>query len=111
MAKWNADPTPDTNDVDYAVGSVVYLEKDDIKYYYVAKKNITKEENVANPPPNTNFWVADECSKTLTGCRLRWGINAKAGVINSDPKQACDIVKGKLPFGGFPAARKVQNQQ
>lgn len=111
LAKWNADQDSDTNDIVYAVGSVVYLEKDDIKYYYVAKKNITKEENVANPPPNTNFWVADECSKTLTGCRLRWGINATAGVINSDPEQACDIVKGKLPFGGFPAARKVQNQQ
>ena len=94
----------------YSVGDVVYLLKDDIKYYYVSKKNMTQDENKAYPPPNTDYWIADECSKTLTGCRLRWGLNRKGGVNNKDSEQNCAIIAGKLPFGGFPAARKVQSQ-
>lgn len=95
----------------YSVGDAVYLlGDDDIKYYYVSKKNITQEENKAYPPPNNDYWIADECSKTLTGCRLRWGLNRKGGVNNKDTQQNCAIIAGKLPFGGFPAARKIQSQ-
>ena len=67
------------------------------------------DENKNFPCPNTNYWVADECSKDLTGCRLRWGLYAQGGVKN-DPlnEQSCAITPGKLPFGGFPAARKIQ---
>jgi lambda family phage minor tail protein L len=96
--------------VAYSVGDVVYLLKDDIKYYYVSKKNMTPDENKAYPPPNKDYWIADECSKTLTGCRLRWGLNSKGGVNNKDSQQNCAIIAGKLPFGGFPAARKIQSQ-
>tara|TARA_R110000824_G_scaffold11986_8_gene52752 strand:+ start:352 stop:1641 length:1290 start_codon:yes stop_codon:yes gene_type:complete len=99
-----------SDEVAYSAGSTVYLLKDDIKYYYVAKKNLSQDENRAYPPPNKDYWIADECSKTLTGCRLRWGLNRKGGVNNKNPDQNCAIVAGKLPFGGFPAARKIQSQ-
>jgi len=92
----------------YNKGTVVYLLKDDIKYYFVAKRDITMDENKNFPPPNTDYWVADECSKTLKGCRLRWGLQATGGVVNTGGDQSCAITPGSLPFGGFPAARKIQ---
>ena len=98
----------DENYYAYNKGVSVFLYKDDIKYYYVARRDMTKAENKKNPPPNTDYWVADECSKTLTGCRLRWGLYSQGGVENNkNGDQSCAITPGKLPFGGFPAARKL----
>ena len=118
FAKWDIDshtstkppagPIPEVKTA-YSKGAVVFLAKDDIKYYYVARRDITMDENKNSPPPNTDYWVADECSKTLTGCRLRWGLYAQGGVENNkNGPQSCAIIPGKLPFGGFPAARKIQ---
>lgn len=84
----------------YEKGDYVYIEKDKIKYYYVAKENLPKDINEKNPPPNPTYWMADQCSKSLNGCRLRWGADATVS------KGGCPISTG-LPFGGFPAARKV----
>jgi lambda family phage minor tail protein L len=67
----------------YAKGDFVYIEKNGIKYYFVAKKSSPS----AAPPSSTN-WVADICSKTIKGCKKRFP-------------------SGVLPFGGFPAAAKV----
>ena len=79
-----------------------YIEKDKIKYYYVAKENLSLDINKKNPPPNTTYWMADQCSKSLNGCRLRWGSEAKVSAND------CPIGYNKgLPFGGFPAARKA----
>jgi lambda family phage minor tail protein L len=89
----------------YGKGDYCYLLKNKIKFYFVAKENLTKEVNEKNPPPNTDYWIADECSKTLTGCRMRWGI--RGSVQNDAGISSCGITKGELPFGGFPAARKV----
>ena len=55
----------------------------------------------ANPPPDTEYWVADQCTKTITGCKFRWqnpeiGFESKLG----GPMGAA------LPFGGFPALKK-----
>ena len=63
------------NDKGYLPGNFVYVEKDSVKYYYVCKKAMNKNQIVA--PPNTEYWVADQCSKSLTGCRLRWGARNK----------------------------------
>ena len=92
---------------DYAKGQYVYQEKNDIKYYYVAKVDTPK----ATPPPNSDYWVADQCSKSLKACRMRWGTE---GAAFKD--QSCQCViggavsagKGGLPYGGFPAAKRVQ---
>ena len=98
-SKWSPDQA-------YKKGQYVYLEKEKIKYYYVCKKDmVDNEKGPSFMPPNTNYWIADECSKSLTGCRLRWGTEGK---VND---KGCEIKKGKLPFGGFPAARKVHRQR
>ena len=98
-AKWSPDMI-------YFKGNYVYLEKEKIKYYFVCKKNMAdKEKGPSFMPPNTNYWIADECSKSLTGCRMRWGTEGKV------QDRGCGIKKGNLPFGGFPAARKVHRQR
>ena len=91
-----------TNNKKYEIGNAVYILKDKIKYYFVCKKEALGSEAV---PPNTEYWIADECSKSLTGCRLRWG--SSKGAVNAT---GCTITKGQLPFGGFPAARKISQQ-
>ena len=89
----------------YKKGDYCYIIKDKIKFYFVAKQNIITSINENNPPPNDEYWIADECSKTLTGCRMRWGV--RGSVQNDAGLSSCGISKGELPFGGFPAARKV----
>ncbi|MAF24953.1 phage minor tail protein L [bacterium] len=89
--------------IGYTTGNVVYITKDDIRYYYVAK---TIVPSGMAPPPHTNYWEADRCSKTLEGCKLRWG-NAGAAtncVDNSNPCPDSKKVKTNkfLPFGGYP---------
>ncbi|MBM3453548.1 MAG: phage minor tail protein L [Bacteroidetes bacterium] len=87
----------------YKVGEFVYIENYNIK---VAKRDINAIPNwtpllrfyvcvkthtasgVRNPSFNKEYWVSDQCSKTLNGCKLRFG----AG--------------GDLPFGGFPGVEE-----
>jgi len=99
----------------YVVGDYVYQMKDNIKYYYVSKTGTEAEPQKGNPPPNSSYWIADQCSKSLTGCRMRWGIQAiNSGGARKDKKNQCIIGgaasgnKGGLPYGGFPAATKIQ---
>ena len=100
LGKWKID-------VEYKTGDYVFLEKEKIKYYFVCVKNNGQGDTTdAILPPNSEYWNADECSKTLTGCRMRWG--AKKGKVNDT---GCAIPKGQLPFGGFPAARKISQQR
>tara|TARA_R100000664_G_C2756302_1_gene144163 strand:+ start:425 stop:1702 length:1278 start_codon:yes stop_codon:yes gene_type:complete len=88
-------------DKTYSARQSVYLQKDNVKYYFVAVKNVPKN----TPPPNKLYWVADECSKSLTGCRLRWGVNSPR---TTHEEHQCPISVGQLPYGGFPAAKKLQ---
>jgi lambda family phage minor tail protein L len=99
----------------YMKGQWVFLEKDDIKYYFVCIKDNGAPQSDAILPPNSDYWEADECSKTLTGCRMRWGSTKGKVVLGSKCALGKDSdgsagVKGLLPFGGFPAARKIQRQ-
>jgi len=53
-----------------------------------------------NPSTNKSYWKRlDVCSKTLTGCKLRFQGN------NSDTNLNTSI---SLPFGGFPGSRKFK---
>ena len=70
-----------SNNASYSKGNYVYVEVDGIKYFFVSKMN-----NNTYSPFNANYWLADQCSKRLKGCRKRF----------SSP----------LPFGGFPATSK-----
>ena len=74
----------------YIAGDFVYVEKNLIKYYFIAKKVVP----AGNKPPNSDDWVADQCSKDIPGCKLRF---------SSEKNPSSD---GVLPFGGFPSAEK-----
>jgi lambda family phage minor tail protein L len=87
----------------YKVGDFVYRETSNIKVsksdinavpnweplmkVYVCLKNHTSAPN-KDPLFNKEYWVADQCSKTLTGCKMRFGN------------------EGSLPFGGFPGTEE-----
>ncbi len=69
----------------YLRGHNVYIVKNNLKYYFVSKVN-----NPVTAPPNQNDWASDRCSKTVKGCRLRYG----------------PINDGRLMFNGFPAVNR-----
>ena len=91
------------NGATYKVGEYVYIENANIK---VAKKNINENPNwiplykfyictkthvatgAKHPSFNKEYWACDQCSKTIDGCKLRFG--------NQD----------YLPFGGFPGTEE-----
>ena len=88
----------------YKIGDYVYILKDKIKYYFVCKEPNGTPTVPLVTPPNKTYWVADECSKSLTGCRKRWGADkgkVKMGLGYMDWQE------GELPYGGFPAAKKM----
>lgn len=80
----------------YSIGNYVFIQKNNIKYYYVASAF-----NHSVPPPDRRYWIADTCSRFVSGCKLRYGTNGSA-VVTSTP-----IVKGRLPFGGYPSTNKL----
>ncbi len=81
----------------YVAGSSVFLTKNGINYYFLSKVNAPP-----SGPPDTRYWFADNCSKSLIGCRLRFGNTGAVGVGNSG------LTKGQLPYGGFAAADKIR---
>jgi lambda family phage minor tail protein L len=89
---------------EYKIGDYVKMTKNKINYYFVAKDNIPKSEDGVSKyaPPNPDFWISDMCSKTLHGCRKRWG--AKGAVEIGETK---DFSKGELQYGGFPNATRL----
>ena len=86
----------------YEKNDFVFILKDNVKFYFVAKVDVPSN----TPPPNSTYWIADECSKSLHGCRLRWATGT--GAVQDPSVGGCPIGGDKgLPYGGFPAARKV----
>jgi lambda family phage minor tail protein L len=83
----------------YNIGNYVWIQKDGIKYYFVAKTIMSRDNPI--PPPNGNYWIMDMCAKDIQGCNLRWGENAP-GRENGNPFNGC------LPFVGFPATNKMR---
>ena len=77
-------------DQDYVLGNVVFLwtkegeQQRAIVYVCTEPHKSTSE---LRPSVNSKFWAMDACSKTLKGCRMRFG------------------EKADLPFGGFPSSR------
>jgi hypothetical protein len=94
----------------YETGDYVYILKDDLKYYYVCSN-----AHSGFAPPQSTYWIADQCSKSLTGCRLRWGV--KGSFVKNATGEGSQCViggaaapdgSGGLPYGGFPAATQIQ---
>lgn len=73
-----------SKNIEYQVGEYIFITKNEIRYYFVCT---TLHTNV--PPPNSSYWAADQCDKSIRGCKSRF--NQKKG----------------LPFGGFAAVRKA----
>lgn len=69
----------------YNVGNGVYIKKNDLEYHFVCK--VEHDSSITNSPPNLNYWIADQCSRSINGCKLRF--------------------TSTLPYGGFPAVTKV----
>lgn len=61
------------------------------------------------PSIGSKYWaIADICSKTLTGCKKRFGFNPiTKGTASSTGKTATDT-RVILPFGGFPGAKNFR---
>jgi len=88
------------NQSTYKKDDFVFIQKNNIKFYFVAKVDVPAN----TPPPNSTYWIADECSKSLHGCRLRWA--SGTGAVKDNGGCPIGLANG-LPYGGFPAARKV----
>lgn len=88
-----------SNEKPYQVGHTVFVNRNGINYYYVLKQ----ESSNPPPPPNEQYWVADACSKSLTGCRLRWGMQSNVVLKRGNEF----FKKGELQFGGFPNATRI----
>ena len=81
--------------INYTTGDTVFIERNDIKYYFVSKTGTFS--NIV--PPHSTYWEPDQCSKTLQGCKLRWGT---AGLAYTGDGSNSGIANEYLPFGGFP---------
>lgn len=71
----------------YAAGDYCYILVDDVKYYFLATGAISA--SIYNRPPNHANWVAEQCSKLISGCKIRYGS------------------EGVLPIGIFPGTAKL----
>lgn len=80
----------------YRVGDAIFIKKNYLKYYFVCKV-----ANTGITPPNLNVWIADQCSKTVSGCKARFSNIGSVLVGNTE------FVKGRLRYGGFPSVNKV----
>ncbi|MAF24535.1 phage minor tail protein L [bacterium] len=97
----NGDP------ISYNPADVVYIKSnaDDVKYYYVAK--VTVPNGIS--PPHSEYWAADRCSKSMRGCKFRWG-NSGAGQKYKSGTNTKVAANPFLPFGGFPGTNtKISN--
>jgi len=76
--------------IDYVLGNVVYLWTREghgqRALMYVCTEPHTSSDET-RPSINSKNWAMDACSKTLKGCRMRFG------------------EKSVLPYGGFPSSR------
>ena len=67
------------------------------------------------PPPNEKYWMPDQCSKKITGCKWRWGtydaVSGDEGYEAGSPPvtNGGDPKKGHLPFGGFPGVSSARD--
>ena len=92
------------HDKSYNEGDYVFKIKNNIKYYFVCKVPVPSGSTETKyNPPNPDYWISDMCSKTLEGCRKRWGLQGGVNIGETE-----DFVKGQLQFGGFPNATKLE---
>ena len=89
----------------YNKGDVVFLKKNNIKYYFVCRGDLLSDASIVGtyrPPPNKRYWLADQCSKTLKGCKIRWGENGAAKNCSGASCSSQTTSNMFINFGGFP---------
>lgn len=77
----------------YGLGQTVFITKNSVPYYFVAKT-----ASPTDGPPNSTFWVPDQCSKTNRGCKLRWKNSATLP----------GFAAGTLPMVAFPSVNRIR---
>jgi len=98
----------------YSASTTYYAYTDDRYNDYVrytsgslTKLWKAKKTSVGQTPEFGDYWEpGDVCSKTLTGCKMRYGFDPiSAGTATSTGK-ANPSTEVVLPFGGFPGSKK-----
>lgn len=80
--------------IPYSKGDQVYITKNNINYYFVAKTSVDS----GKIPPNSTYWIADVCSKKISGCKLRYA----TGTDGAEAKN------GNLPIGSFKGVNRIR---
>ena len=78
----------------YQSGQSTYITRNNLNYYFVCKG-----KDVAIPPPNSRYWISDNCSKQILGCKLRYGIGGSA---------SGNIIPGQLMTNAFISVNKFR---
>jgi len=78
----------------YNSGNYVFLEHNNIKYYFVGNGI-----DITTAPPNINYWISDSCAKNIQACEARYALDGSA---------KGNITLGNVPFGGFSAVTRFK---
>jgi len=67
----------------------------------------TKNTSLNQTPGENNYWeMGDACSKTLTGCAMRYNGDPISSGTASSTMKTSTVDRWSLPFGGFPGAKR-----
>lgn len=80
--------------INYSKGDQVYITKNNVNYYFVAKTSVP----AAKIPPNSTYWIADVCSRKISGCKLRYGTGTDGASVKN----------GNLPIGSFKGVNRIR---
>jgi len=98
----------------YSASTTYYAYTDDRYNDYVrytsgglTKLWKAKKTSIGQTPEFGDYWEpGDVCSKTLTGCKMRYGFDPISVGTATTTGKATPSTEVVLPFGGFPGSRK-----
>ena len=79
-----------------------------VKIWQVSTRTQTGGAHNATPDHNSFWQLGEQCSKSLTGCALRFRCQfSDSGTGSPEYKVPSTVLKeGQLPFGGFPGSKR-----
>ena len=79
-----------------------------VKIWQVSTRTQTGGAHNATPNHNSFWQLGEQCSKSLTGCALRFRCQfSDSGTGSPEYKVPSTVLKeGQLPFGGFPGSKR-----
>ena len=102
---WKSGRAYKKNDITFLTSGKRLDRRDDptqtsylLRMYYVCKQDHTAELD-NHPFYNKEVWAQDQCSKSVSGCKLRFDPKN----TNEDPSHRDESDRPALPFGGFPS--------